>query len=208
MAPDHRPFLIGLAGGSSSGKTTVAERLTVMAGDRRVALLKLDSYYLSHPELSFDERSRADYDHPAAFDWSLLEQHVDRLSQGLPIEVPVYDFANHLRSDEVVTVTPAPIIVVEGILVLADPNLRDRFDLKVYVDTEADLRFIRRVLRDTAERGRTVDSVIAQYLETVRPAHDQFIEPSKRFADVIIPHGGLNEPAIDVLLARVRELAL
>ena len=127
---------------------------------------------------------------------------------GRPVPVPVYDYTHHLRSDEVRIVSPSRIVVIEGILVLADAALRDRFDLKVFIDTEADLRFIRRLLRDVAERGRTPDSIIAQYLETVRPAHDQFVEPSKRYADVIIPHGGLNAPAIDVLLARVRELAI
>lgn len=206
MTTDHRPYMIGVAGGSSSGKTTVAERLAAMAGAQRVALVRLDSYYCSYPEQSFDQRAKANYDHPSAFDWTLLNQHLDALTTGHTIPVPVYDYTNHVRSDQVHTVSPTPIVVVEGILVLAEPSVRERFDLKVYIDTEADLRFIRRLIRDVAERGRTPDSIIAQYLESVRPAHEQFIEPSKRFADVIIPHGGLNAPAIDVLLARVREL--
>jgi uridine kinase len=208
MPSDRHPFMIGVAGGSSSGKTTVAERLAEMAGDQRVALVKLDSYYVSHPEQPLEERAKANYDHPSAFDWALLNQHLAELSIGLTVPVPVYDYTNHVRSEQVRMVAPARIVVVEGILVLAEPSLRDRFDLKVYIDTEADLRFIRRLLRDTTERGRTPDSIIAQYLESVRPAHEQFIEPSKRFADVIIPHGGLNAPAIGVLLARVRELAV
>ena len=206
--PAHRPYLIGVAGGSCSGKTTVAERLAEMAGDQRVSLIKLDSYYRTFPELPLAERAACDYDHPSAFDWELLAEHVDLLSTGHPVPVPVYDYTNHVRSDEVRIVEPSRIVVIEGILVLAEASLRDRFDLKVYIDTEADLRFIRRLLRDVAERGRTPDSIIAQYLETVRPAHEQFVEPSKRYADVIIPHGGLNAPAIDVLLARVRELAI
>lgn len=206
MQADHRPYLIGVAGGSSSGKTTVAERLAEMAGDQRVALVKLDSYYCTYPEQPLEQRAAANYDHPSAFDWELLNRHLDELAQGRSVPVPVYDYTNHQRSDDVRMVSPARIIVVEGILVLAEQSIRERFDLKVYIDTEADLRFIRRLIRDVAERGRTPDSIIAQYLESVRPAHEQFIEPSKRFADVIIPHGGLNAPAIDVLLARVREL--
>ena len=208
MATDHRPFMIGVAGGSSSGKTTVAERLAELAGDQRVALIKLDSYYCSFPDLPIDVRAKANYDHPSAFDWVLLNQHLDELSTGRSVPVPVYDYTSHVRSAEVRTVSPSRIIVVEGILVLAEQSVRDRFELKVYIDTEADLRFIRRLIRDVAERGRTPDSIIAQYLESVRPAHEQFIEPSKRFADVSIPHGGLNAPAIDVLLARVRELTV
>jgi len=208
MSSARHPYLIGVAGGSSSGKTTVAERLAEMAGDQRVALIKLDSYYCTYPEQPLEERAKANYDHPSAFDWELLNRHLGELALGLTVPVPVYDYTNHKRSDEVRMVSPSRIVVVEGILVLAEPSLRDRFDLKVYIDTEADLRFIRRLLRDTVERGRTPDSIIAQYLESVRPAHEQFIEPSKRFADVIIPHGGLNAPAIDVLLARVRELAV
>ncbi len=206
--PTRHPYMIGVAGGSCSGKTTVAERLAELAGDQRVSLIKLDSYYRTFPERPIEERAKADYDHPDAFDWDLLADHVDQLSMGQAVPVPVYDYTHHLRSDEVRIVSPTRIVVVEGILVLADAALRDRFDLKVFIDTEADLRFIRRLLRDVAERGRTPDSIIAQYLETVRPAHDQFVEPSKRYADVIIPHGGLNAPAIDVLLARVRELAI
>ncbi len=209
-SPGHHshPYLIGVAGGSCSGKTTVAERLAEMAGDQRVSLIKLDSYYRTFPEQPLEVRAKADYDHPSAFDWELLAEHVDRLSMGQAVPVPVYDYTNHVRSEQVRLVNPSRIVVIEGILVLHEPTLRDRFDLKVYIDTEADLRFIRRLLRDVAERGRTPDSIIAQYMETVRPAHEQFVEPSKRYADVIIPHGGLNAPAIDVLLARVRELAI
>lgn len=201
-----RPFLIGVAGGTCSGKTTVSERLTELAGEEHLALIKLDSYYIARDHQSIDERALANYDHPDAFDWQLLNDHLAALSAGASVPVPIYDYANHTRSGEVRLVHPARIVVVEGILVLYEQQLRERFDLKVYVDTDADLRLIRRLERDVAERGRTVDSIVAQYLATVRPSHEQFIEPSKRHADVIFPQGGLNEPALEVLLARVREL--
>jgi uridine kinase len=201
-----RPFLIGVAGGTCSGKTTVSERLSELAGGEHLALIKLDSYYVDRVEQSFEQRAAANYDHPDAFDWQLLNDHLAALAAGASVPVPVYDYANHTRGDAVRIVHPARIVVVEGILVLYEPQLRDRFDLKVYVDTDADLRFIRRLERDVRERGRTPESIVNQYLTTVRPAHEQFIEPSKRHADVIFPQGGMNEPALDVLLARVREL--
>lgn len=203
-----RPFLIGVAGGTCSGKTTVSERLAELAGDEKLALIKLDSYYVSYDEQPLEQRARANYDHPDAFDWQLLNDHLAALSLGSTVPVPIYDYTNHRRSAEVRMVPPARIVVVEGILVLYEPTLRERFDLKVYIDTDADLRFIRRLQRDVAERGRTPESIIAQYLQSVRPSHEQFVEPSKRHADVIFPQGGLNAPAIDVLLARVRELAI
>jgi uridine kinase len=206
VLPD-RPFLIGVAGGSSSGKTTVAERLAELAGADSLALIKLDSYYV-HLAGPLEERRAFNYDHPDAFDWPLLNDHLAALAAGASVPVPVYDYVDHNRSGEVRIVHPAKIVVVDGILVLWEPSLRERFDLKVFLDTDADLRLIRRIERDVAERGRTVESVIDQYLRTVRPAHEQFIEPSKRHADVIIPNGGLNRPAVDVLLARVRELAV
>ncbi len=202
-----RPFLIGVAGGSSSGKTTVAERLAELAGGTNLALVKLDSYYVDLSDRPLDEREAFDYDHPDAFDWPLLNDHLAALAAGAAVPVPIYDYVQYNRSGDVRVVPPARIVVVEGILVLWEPALRERFDLKVFVDTDADIRLIRRLRRDVAERGRTTESVIEQYLTTVRPAHEQFIEPSKRYADVIIPQGGLNRPAIDVLLARVRELA-
>jgi uridine kinase len=220
MTPGYRPtpvepvddigpksaFLIGVAGGTGSGKTTVAERLATLAGTDDVALLKLDMYYRDLNHLPFDERSAVNYDHPEAFDWPLFLRHIDALAAGTPVEAPVYDFQEFIRSDERRSVLPTRIVVVEGILVLAEPALRDRFDLSVYVDTDADVRFIRRLQRDITERARTPESVITQYLTTVRPMHLQFVEPSKRYADVIVPHGGLNEPALAVLRARVREL--
>lgn len=202
-----KPFLLGVAGGSGSGKTTVAERLAgLIGGSTDLALLRLDAYYRDRNHLPFEERAAINYDHPDAFDWPLLLDHVQALQDGHPVQVPVYDFATYLRLPDRQTVAPARIVVVEGILVLYDPELRERFDLRVFVDTDADVRFIRRLERDVAERERSPESVIDQYLGTVRPSHLQFIEPSKRYADVIVPHGGLNAPALDVLMARVREL--
>ena len=201
-----RPFMIGVAGGSSSGKTTISERLVDMTGEQHLSRIELDSYYLDRSDQTLEQRSQANYDHPDAFDWSLLNDHLAALANGANVPVPVYDYAQHNRSGETREVTPNRIVVVDGILVLYDSALRERFDLKIFVDTAADIRLIRRLQRDVAERGRTPDSVIEQYLTTVKPAHERFIEPSKRHADVIIPEGGLNRPALDVLLARVREL--
>jgi uridine kinase len=206
MSIDQRPFLIGVAGGTCSGKTTVSEKLAELAGGEHLALIKLDSYYMSRSYLPIEERAKVNYDHPDAFDWQLLNDHLAALSAGASVPVPVYDYTNHDRSGDVRVVRPASIVVVEGILVLWEPQLRERFDLKVYIDTDPDIRLIRRLQRDVVSRGRTHDSIIEQYLTTVRPAHDQFIEPSKRFADVIFPEGGMNEPALEMLLARVREL--
>ena len=201
-----RPFLIGVAGGSNSGKTTIATRLAELVGEDRLSLIELDSYYTERSDEPLEQRANANYDHPDAFDWPLLNDHLAALANGASVPVPVYDYSQHNRSGEVRVVEPARIVVVDGILVLWDRTLRERFDLKIFVDTAADVRLIRRMRRDVAERGRTPDFVIEQYLEMVRPAHERFIEPSKRYADVIIPEGGLNRPAIEVLLARVREL--
>ena len=207
MPSNSRPFLIGVAGGTCAGKTVVCERLVERAGESQVALIRLDSYQVDHTHQSVAERAATNYDHPDAYDWNLLNDHLAQLVAGEAVSSPTYDFAVHNRCDVVREVRSAPVIVVEGILVLHDQTLRDRFDLKVYIDSDADVRFIRRLTRDVDQRGRTIDSIIAQYLATVRPGHEQFIEPSKRYADVILPQGGFNEPALDVLLARVRELA-
>ena len=203
-----RPFLIGVAGGSSSGKTTISERLVELTGEEHLSRIELDSYYLERSDEPMELRAQANYDHPDAFDWPLLNDHMAALANGASVEVPIYDYAEHDRSGETRTVHPKKIIVVDGILVLWDRALRERFDLKIFVDTAPDIRFIRRLQRDVADRGRTAQSVIEQYLGTVRPAHERFIEPSKRYADVIIPEGGLNRPALDFLLARVRELTV
>ena len=206
LDPPQRPYLIGVAGGSNSGKTTIASRLTELVGNEHLSLIKLDSYYVSKSDEPLEQRAAANYDHPDAFDWELLNDHLAALTAGATVQVPVYDYAIHDRSDRCEPVAASRVVVVEGILVLWEPRLRERFDLKIFVDTPADLRVIRRLRRDVAERGRTPESILEQYLTTVRPAHERFIEPSKRYADVIVPEGGLNRPAIEVLLARVREL--
>jgi uridine kinase len=205
MPSTSRPFLIGVAGGTCAGKTVVCERLVERAGESQVALIRLDSYQVDHTHQSVAERAATNYDHPDAYDWDLLNDHLARLVAGEAVFSPTYDFAVHNRGDAVREVRSAPVIVVEGILVLHDETLRDSFDLKVFIDSDADVRFIRRLTRDVEQRGRTIDSIVAQYLATVRPGHEQFIEPSKQFADVVFPQGGLNEPALDLLLARVRE---
>ncbi len=203
----RRPLLVGIAGGSGSGKTTVADAVAEALPE--VALLQHDAYYRDRRDLDFEERTRLNYDHPDSLETELLIEHLDLLTQGIPIERPVYDFSVHLRSDEVVRIEPASIIVVEGILVLADKDLRDRLNLKIYVDTDPDLRLARRLERDITERGRTVDSVLKQYFETVRPMHLEFVEPSKRYADLIIPEG-YNDRAVatvvEMLRARLAEV--
>ena len=186
----NRRLVIGVAGGTGSGKSTVADRVIAKVGHRQVAVIALDSYYLDQSHLSPAGRAAVNYDHPESFDWELLREHVQKLMRGESVEVPVYDFSSFSRTDRTETVPSAPIIVIEGILVLWEPGLRALMDLRVFVDADADVRFIRRLTRDVAERGRTTESVIHQYLETVRPAHLNFVEPSKRYADVIIPHGG------------------
>jgi uridine kinase len=206
MPAENRPFLIGVAGGTCAGKTVICERLADLAGEEHVALIRIDSYQVDHSDLTWDQRVATNYDHPDAYDWELLNDHLRRLVAGETVQAPTYDFAMHNRSDVERVIHPEPVIIVEGILVLHEPELRERFDLKVYVDAEADLRFIRRLKRDVAERGRTVEGIIDQYMTTVRPGHEQFIEPSKRHADVILPRGGLNDAALELLLARVREL--
>ena len=201
--PPTQRLVIGVAGGTGSGKSTVADRVISRVGHRQVAVIALDSYYLDQTHLTLEARAGVDYDHPEAFDWELLRTHVQALIDGRSVNVPVYDFSIFTRTDRVETVPSAPIIIVEGILVLWDAGLRALMDLKVFVDADADVRFIRRLTRDVAERGRTTESVVNQYLGTVRPAHLNFVEPSKRYADVIIPHGGKNEPALQMLAARV-----
>ena len=206
MANGDRPYLIGVAGGSNSGKTTIAERMSEVIGSEELTLIRLDSYYVAMHDQPIEVRAAFNYDHPDAFDWNLLSLHLERLTSGEAVDVPIYDFTIYDRTDAVELVHPGKVVVVEGILVLWEPRLRAMLDLKVFVDTPADLRIIRRLRRDVAERGRTPESILEQYLTTVRPSHEQFIEPSKRYADVIVPEGGLNRPALDVLLARVREL--
>ncbi|MFC5849801.1 uridine kinase [Deinococcus petrolearius] len=202
----HHPpaFVIGVAGGSGSGKTTVTRRVIETVGGEGVAVLNQDNYYRDQSDMAFAARLKTNYDHPAAFDWSLLREHVDALLAGVPIEMPEYDFTQHTRSAHTTRVLPGRVVVLEGFFALYDEELRARMHLKVFVDADADVRFIRRLLRDTQERGRTPESVIEQYLDFVRPMHLSFVEPTKRYADVIIPHGGMNEPALDMLAARIQ----
>lgn len=198
-------MLVGIAGGTGSGKTMVA-RSVGEALSKRIVVLGQDSYYLDHRDLPFSERERINYDHPDAFDHDLLIEHLHRLSSGHTIEMPVYDYATHMRSKETVTVKPAPVIIVEGILVLAIPALRELLNVKIFVDTDADVRFIRRLSRDIRDRGRTPESVIEQYLGVVRLMHLEFVEPSKRYADIIVPEGGYNRIAIDFIATKLRTL--
>ena len=198
----HRPLFIGLAGGSGSGKTTIAEEL-VGRLDGRVALLHHDAYYRNMVELTFEERTRVNYDHPSSLETELLVDHLARLRSGLAIEHPVYDFAQHLRSDETKRIEPAGVVIVEGILVLSDPQLRSELDLKIFVDTDPDLRLARRLERDINERGRSVESVINQYFATVRPMHLEFVEQSRRYADLIIPEG-FNPAAVATVVELIR----
>lgn len=196
-------LIIGITGGTGSGKSTVAEALQRELGSSNVALISQDSYYADLADLPFEERAKRNYDHPDAFENSLLIKHLDQIRKGKTIEVPVYDFSQHARTSKKIPVTPHPVIVVEGILILAEPALRNTFDIKVYVDTDADTRVIRRITRDIKERGRSLDSVCDQYLTTVKPMHEAFIEPSKRYADIIIPVGGHNTVALSLLVSRI-----
>ncbi len=199
---NNKPFVIGVAGGSGSGKSTVTREVLASIGPELVAVVMQDDYYLDQTHMSPDERYKTNYDHPDAFDWPLMMAHVQALRRGEAIEMPEYDFSLHNRSSKTITVKPAPVIVIEGLFALYDADLRKMMSLKIFVDTAPDVRFIRRLQRDIAERGRSTDSVIKQYLETVRPMHKQFIEPTKRRADVILPHGA-NGPAVDIITTKV-----
>jgi uridine kinase len=202
----RRPFVIGIAGGTGSGKSTVAEAVVAAALPERVAVLPMDNYYKDQSDLPFEERIRVNYDHPAAFDLELYLTHIAQLRQGRSVEMPLYSFEEYTRLDKTVRVDPAPVVVLEGILVLFDERLRALMDLRIFVDADPDVRFIRRLQRDILERGRTVEGVVEQYMQRVRPMHLSFVEPSKRYADVIIPHGGKNGAALDVLTARIHSL--
>jgi uridine kinase len=203
---DHRPVTIAVAGGTGSGKTTVSNALVDRVGHHHIAYLPHDAYYKDLSSLPLAQRAAFNFDHPNALDTPLLTEHIKQLQMWKAVEIPVYDFTTHSRTEDTRTVGPQPIILVEGILIFAEPELRELFDVKIYVDTDADLRFIRRLQRDIAERGRTVESVIRQYLNTVRPMHLEFVEPSKRYADVIIPEGGFNTVAIDMVADRIRSM--
>jgi uridine kinase len=195
-----KSIIIGIAGGTGSGKTTLTERLRDHFGADEVSVINHDSYYKRHDELPYEERCKLNYDHPDSFDTELLVQHLQALRRGESVKVPVYDYTIHNRSDKTITVHPAPVIIVEGILIFASQELCDMMDMKVFVDTDADVRILRRIVCDVKERGRTLDSVVNQYLTTVKPMHEQFVEPSKRKADLIVPEGGRNMVALDMLI--------
>ncbi len=201
-----QPLIIGVAGGTGSGKTTVAQTIVERVGRERIAWVQHDAYYRDQSGKPFEERSRVNYDHPDSLETELLIAQLKQLRSGQAIEAPVYDFATHTRKRETRHIDPRSIILVEGILILSDPALRQLFDVKIFVDTDADLRLIRRLQRDMAERGRTFESVITQYTETVRPMHLEFVEPSKRYADVIIPEGGFNLVALEMIVSRIKAL--
>ncbi len=203
--PNNKPFVIGVAGGSGSGKSTVTREVLASIGPEMAAVVLQDDYYCDQTHLTPEERHKVNYDHPDAFDWPLLVQHVQALRRGESIEMPVYDFAQYNRTSQTITIRPAPVIVIEGLFALYDADLRSMMSLKIYVDTASDVRFIRRLQRDISERGRSTESVIRQYLDTVRPMHKQFIEPTKRNADVILPHGA-NGPAVDIITTKVKTL--
>lgn len=199
-------IVFGVAGGTASGKTTVANKILQMIGTENVAYLPHDAYYRHNPHLTYSARTQVNYDHPESLESELLIAHIDALLRGETVERPNYDFVNHLRKNTVTLVQPSQVILVDGILIFNDVRLRERMDIKVYVDTDADVRFIRRLHRDVEDRGRSMDSVIGQYLNTVRPMHLEFVEPSKRYADIIIPRGGMNQVAVDMVVSRLRSL--
>lgn len=202
----RRPMLIGITGGTGSGKSTVSKEICRKFDKDLIVMIEQDSYYKDQSHLSIEERVKTNYDHPNAFDTELLVEHLRELSNWNKIEKPIYDFELHNRKKETEIVEPTEIIIVEGILVLEEKEIRDLLDIKIYVDTDADVRIIRRLVRDIKERGRTLDSVINQYLNVVRPMHMQFIEPSKRYADIIIPEGGHNKVAIDIIVGNIKQM--
>ncbi|MBU2645140.1 uridine kinase [bacterium] len=203
---DPAHFVIGVAGGSGSGKTTVIRTLADKIGPQNVIVVQHDWYYNHNPHLSFEERALLNYDHPDSLETCLLISHLSELIQGRPVTAPLYDFSNHLRKKETQLVKPRRIIIIDGILIFREAALRELMDLKVFVDADSDHRFIRRMERDIKERGRLLESVVKQYLETVKPMHDLFVENSKRYADIIIPHGGRNSVAINLLIAKLESV--
>lgn len=195
-------MMIGIAGGTGSGKTTLTDRLKERFGDD-VSVVYHDNYYKRHDDMTYEERCLLNYDHPDAFDTDLMIEHIRALREGRTIECPVYDFTVHNRSDRTMTICPTKVIIIEGILIFQNKFLRDLMDIKIFVDTDADVRILRRILRDVKERGRSLDSIVSQYLTTVKPMHEQFVEPSKRAADIIVLEGGQNVVALDILIQRV-----
>jgi uridine kinase len=199
-----KPLIIGISGGTGSGKSTVARKVADALDTSSVAFIDMDAYYNDYRHLTMDERRRINWDHPNSFDWDLLLDHLRALSQGQAIDKPQYDFVEHLRRRETVHVPAANVVVIDGILLLSDKRIREVCDVKVFVDTDADIRLIRRLKRDIVDRGRPLDEILDQYLTTVQPMHLEFVEPSKRYADVIVPRGGHNEVAIAMIVAKIR----
>ena len=200
---ENKILVIGIAGGTGSGKTTLMKNLIREFADV-VTIISHDNYYKRHDELAYEERCRLNYDEPAALETDLMAKHLDILRNGGTIECPVYDFTVHNRSNETITIVPKKVIIVEGILIFENKPLRDLMDIKVFVDTDADVRLCRRILRDVTERGRTLESVVTQYQDTVKPMHEQYVEPSKKYADIIVPEGGQNLVALDMIMGRIR----
>ncbi|AST92673.1 uridine kinase [Sutcliffiella cohnii] len=201
-----KPIVIGVAGGSGSGKTSVTKSIYEHFQNQSILIIEQDYYYKDQSELPFEERLKTNYDHPLAFDNDLLIEHIKQLLEHKTVNKPVYDYTLHTRSNKVIEVDPKEVIILEGILVLEDERLRNLMDIKLFVDTDADIRIIRRLLRDIKERGRTIDSVIDQYVNVVRPMHNQFIEPTKRYADIILPEGGQNHVAIDLMVTKIQTI--
>ena len=201
-----RPIVIGVAGGTGSGKTTVVKEIVRGCSEDDVLVIQHDSYYRNQSHLPFERRAELNFDHPDALETELLVRHLKQLLAGETVPIPIYDFSTHLRETTTRPVRPKRVIIVEGILILSDPALRAMMDIKVFVDTDADIRFIRRLQRDIAERDRTLQSVVQQYLETVKPMHEEFVEPSKRYAHVIIPEGGYNQVAVDMLMTKIQSI--
>lgn len=202
----NKTLLIGISGGTGSGKSTVTKKLVELIKEENVAVIEEDSYYKDQSNISFEERVKTNYDHPFAFDNKLLIEHLKDLKSGKSIEKPLYDFELHNRKKETLLVEAKEVVILEGILILSEEEIRDLLDIKVFVDTDSDVRIIRRILRDIKERGRSLDSVIYQYMKTVRPAHLQFIELSKKYADIIIPEGGYNDVAIDLIYQKIKSI--
>jgi uridine kinase len=206
MTNKNSSLVFGIAGGTGSGKTTIADYILETVGPEKIAFLPHDAYYRDQTGLTLEERSQINFDHPSSLETELLIEHITKLRNQETIQLPSYNFKTHTRNQDTITIKPQPIILIEGILIFAEPELRKLFDLKIYVDTDADIRFIRRLKRDIEERGRTTESVIIQYLETVRPMHLEFVEPSKRYASVIIPEGGYNTVALDLIVAKIESM--
>ncbi len=203
-----RAVVVGITGGTGSGKSTVAKEIFKSLPEKNILIIQQDAYYKKQSHLSMEKRIKTNYDHPLAFDTELLIDHLNKLISFQPIEKPIYDFSIHDRKNETVRVEPREIIILEGIMLLEDSRLRDLLDIKIFVDTDPDVRILRRIKRDIRDRGRTLESVVNQYLSTVKPAHNQFIEPTKKYADIIIPEGGYNKVAIDIMAAKVRSVVI